>query len=515
MLLSLKIRLVLHKIAFLPPRLLQVIGAGRVAAAATASAMRRIDWSVSPADWQFENLWKNYGWLVTTSLSMIVSYIWALPDAGVFQLIAVIHSVFVDGYRTGIASATLATLYTAIYLSTPEQLFHYTGDGLRGLIGMSTACYATVFLVMYLRRNDLRSAEAAADKIRNSSIADESEKLFRTIADGAPITIWMADTKGSRIFFNQHWLRFTGQKLDDQIGDGWRRNIHPEDAGPALQRYSVAIRNFEGFEVEYRVRSSAGEYRWVQDFAVPRLGVEGEYLGYLGSCIDRTDRKRVEKALHQLSGKLLELQDEERRRISRELHDTTAQNLAVLSMNLSVVKNAASVLGVKTQQAVSESLSLAEQCSHEIRTLSYLLHPPLLDELGLVSALRAYTTGYTQRTGIQVELKMGEIGRLPGEVETTMFRIVQEALTNVHRHSGSTKAEIRVIRDPKEVRLQVSDEGRGVPLESLDIISDGGSVGVGIAGMRERAIQLGGHLKIASSTQGTTITAILPLQERT
>jgi PAS domain S-box-containing protein len=441
--------------------------------------------------------------------------LWSIPDVKIFQLMAVIYSVFVDGYRTGLASATLTTLYTAIYASTPEQTFHYNAEGLRGLIAMAIASYGAVFLIMYLRKGDIRAAESAAEKIRSSSITEESEKLFRIIADAAPVTIWMADTKGSRIFFNKHWLRFIGQKLEDQLEDGWRKNIHPEDAGPALQRYSVAVRNFEGFEVEYRIRSASGEYRWVQDFAVPRLGREGEYLGYLGSCIDRTDRKRVEKALHQLSGKLLELQDEERRRISRELHDTTAQNLAVLSMNLSVVKNATMVLGVKTQQAVTESLSLAEQCSQEIRTLSYLLHPPLLDELGLVSALRAYTTGYTQRTGIQIEFKMGEIGRLPGEVETTLFRIVQEALTNVHRHSGSTRAEIRVIRDPKEVRLQVTDEGRGVPMESLDIISEGGSVGVGIAGMRERAIQLGGQLKIASSAQGTTITAILPLQERT
>jgi PAS domain S-box-containing protein len=503
MLLSLKIRLVVKTNGYIPRRLSHLIKAGRSGTAAAVAALRGIDWSISPSSWQFDNFWKNYGWLVTTSLSMILSWLWQ------------IYSVFVDGYRTGLASATLATLYTAIYVSTPEQIFRYSAEGLRGLIAMAVACYATVFLTMYLRRNDLVEAEAAAEKIRASSITEESEKLFRSIADGAPITIWMANTKGCRIFFNQHWLRFVGDRLEDQIGDGWKKKIHPNDADQAVQRYSVAIRNFEGFEVEYRVRSASGEYRWVQDFAVPRLGKQGEYLGYLGSCIDRTDRKRVERALHQLSGKLLELQDDERRRISRELHDTTAQNLAVLSMNLSVVKNAASVLGSKTQQAVSESLSLAEQCSQEIRTLSYLLHPPLLDELGLVSALRAYTTGYTNRTAIQIELKMDEIGRLPGEIETTLFRIVQEALTNVHRHSGSTKAEIRVIRDPKEVRLQVSDEGRGVPLESLDIISEGGSVGVGIAGMRERAIQLGGQLKIASSAQGTTITAILPLQERT
>jgi len=164
---------------------------------------------------------------------------------------------------------------------------------------------------------------------------------------------------------------------------------------------------------------------------------------------------------------------------------------------------------------LTESLALAERCSHEIRTLSYLLHPPLLDELGLASALRSYTAGYTQRTGIQTELKMDEIGRLPRDVEITLFRIVQEALTNVHRHSGSTRAEIRIIRDPREVRLHIMDFGHGVPPEALDVISEGASLGVGIAGMRERARQLGGTLKVASSSSGTTITVFLPLRDRT
>ncbi len=477
-------------------------------------SIRNIDWKMSPDAWQFDNFWTNYGWLITTSVSMILCYLWSISNAAVLLVIAVVHSVFVDGYRTGLASATLASLYAAIFLSSPDRMFHYSGEDLRNLIGVSAVCYGTVFLIMYLRKADIHHAEWAAEKIRSTSIIEESEKLFRSIADAAPITIWMADNNGNRFFFNRPWLQFTGRKLEDQVGEGWAKTIHPDDAPQALQRYSVAIRNFERYEGEYRIRTASGEYRWIQDFGSPRLTAAGEYVGYLGSCVDRTDRKRVEKALHQLSGKLLELQDEERRRISRELHDTTAQNLAVLSMNLCVVKDASQVLGAKTQQAVSESLSLAEQCSHEIRTLSYLLHPPLLDELGLVSALRAYATGYSQRTGIQIDFKMDEIGRLPGDVETTVFRIAQEALTNVHRHSGSARAEIRVIRDPKEVRLQVSDEGRGVPPESLDLISEGASLGVGIAGMRERAIQLGGQLKVASSSRGTTITAILPLQER-
>lgn len=477
------------------------------------SAVSRVDFSLSPNSWRVDDFWTNYGWLITTSVAMILCYLWAIPNAGVFLLIAVVHSVFAGGFRTGIASASLSSLYTAIYLSNPEQIFHYNPEALRGLLGLGSACYGTVFLLMYLRRRDVKTAEEAAEKIRASDIKEESENRFRNIADSAPVLLWIADTGGRRYFFNQPWLRFTGRKLDEQVGEGWIDNIHPEDAPEAKRRYIAAVKGYEKYEAEYRIRGQTGEYRWIQDFGSPRIGPGGEYLGYLGSLVDRTERRRVEKALHQLSGKLLEMQDDERRRISRELHDTTAQNLAVLSMNLCAVKEATKILGQKTRESVAESLALAEQCSQEIRTLSYLLHPPLLDELGLLSALRAYTSGYTQRTGISIELKIGEIGRLSGDVETTLFRIVQEALTNVHRHSGSPSAEIRIIRDPKEVRLLVSDEGRGVPPQNLELISEGASVGVGIAGMRERAIQLGGQLKVASSSRGTTITAILPLKE--
>lgn len=478
------------------------------------TSLSRFDWNLSPNSWRLEDFWTNYGWLITTSLSMIVCYLLTIPNAGVFLLIAVVHSVFVGGYRTGFASSTLATIYTAIYLSNPEQIFRYSGENLRGLIGLSLVSYGTVFLVMYLRKRDLSASEEAAERVRSRDITAESEALFRSMADSAPVLLWIADAQGRRFFFNRPWLRFTGRSMEEQVNDGWQQIICPDDAPDVLRRYRTAIKNCERFDADYRIRGADGEYRWVQDFGVPRISSEGRYVGYLGSCVDRTERKRVESALHQLSGKLLELQDDERRRISRELHDTTAQNLAVLSMNLCAVKEAAKSLGPRTQDSLAESLSLTERCSQEIRTLSYLLHPPLLDELGLVSALRAYCKGYTQRTGVDVELKMAEIGRLPADIETTLFRIIQEALTNVHRHSGSPRAEIRIIRDPRQVKLTVSDQGKGVSPQALDLISLGASVGVGIAGMRERAIQLGGHLKVASSNQGTTITAILPLQEK-
>jgi PAS domain S-box-containing protein len=459
------------------------------------------------------DLWASYGWLGTTSAAMILCWLFAIPNAGAFLLLAIAHAVLTGGWKTGVASATLSTIYTAIYLSSPEQMFHYA-DGGRALSGIVIACYGMVFVVTYMQRRQAGSLRREAEEIKAQNITGESERLYRDMADAAPMLLWLTEQDGRRTFFNRRWLELTGKTLDELTGPAWPASVHPDDLSAWMYRFQTAVRNCERFECEYRLRAADNQFRWMQDVALPRIGADGEYLGFVGSSIDTTERRRVEKALHQLSGRLLELQDDERRRIARELHDTTAQNLAVLSMNLSVVKDASRILGQKPRQAVADSLDLAEQCSREVRTLSYLLHPPLLDELGLVSALRSYSTGFTQRTGIQIELKIEEIGRLPGEIETTLFRIVQEALTNVHRHSGSPRAEVRIIRDPKEVMLQVADEGRGVAPGVLDVISEGASIGVGVAGMRERAGQLGGHLKIGSGTRGTTITAILPLRGR-
>ena len=476
------------------------------------TALSRLHWIfLRASDAAESNLWVSFGWVLTTSLAMIVCYLLNIPNPGVFLLVAVFHSVFVGGWKAGAAAAALSTLYSALFLSSQEGLFHYSDENTRTLIENGLGCFGCVALVYHLRRREIAKARKAEQRsILELAILD-SDRRFKETMDAAPVLLWIADVNGRRTFFNRCWLDFAGGTLEQQAGNGWQAGVHPDDR-PTLARYSAAVKSGDRFELNYRFRAADGEYRWLQDFGAPWIGQDGQVLGYVGTCTDRSERKRVETALHQLSGRLLELQDDERRRIALELHDTTAQNLAVLSMNLHAVQD--KILGAKPRQALLESLELAERCSQEIRTLSYLLHPPLLDELGLMSALRSYTAGYTQRTGIQTELKMAEIGRLPRDIEITLFRIVQEALTNVHRHSGSSKAEIRMIRDPREVHLHVTDFGRGVPPGSLDLISEGASLGVGIAGMRERARQLGGQLKVASSGSGTTITANLPLRDR-
>jgi signal transduction histidine kinase len=209
-------------------------------------------------------------------------------------------------------------------------------------------------------------------------------------------------------------------------------------------------------------------------------------------------------------------QDEERRRIARDLHDSAGQNLSVLAMTLARIEDEAKRNPAQLSQTVKDARELIEALSQEIRTTSYLLHPPMLDEFGLSSALGLYLEGLQQRSGLSIELNIpADFGRLAPEVELAIFRLVQECLTNIHRHSGSKTAVIRIVREPDKIYAEVQDHGKGMsPERFAEVQSQGAGVGVGIRGMQERVRQAHGELTVDSNALGTTITAIFPVKTR-
>lgn len=226
------------------------------------------------------------------------------------------------------------------------------------------------------------------------------------------------------------------------------------------------------------------------------------------------DLNKANENLRELSGRLQQMRDEERRRIARELHDSVGQLLAALSINIGVLRNQADKLDPAGARAVYENTALVEQISSEIRTISHLLHPPLLDVAGLASALRWYVDGFSERSKIKVDLDIpAEFGRLSDGTEIALFRMVQECLTNIHRHSGSASAAIHVREEDHGIFVEVRDHGKGIPSDKQSELTSSSQAGVGFGGMRERLRQLGGTLEIRSDSTGTRVTAMLPLQD--
>jgi signal transduction histidine kinase len=262
---------------------------------------------------------------------------------------------------------------------------------------------------------------------------------------------------------------------------------------------------------------TSGDLRQARDDLEVRVEERTEELREINIQLQNEirERARTEETARELSGRLLQARDEEQRRIARELHDSTVQLLGALAIDLEKLQQLVPAdTGPEAWQLLSQSADLAEQATNEVRTISHLLHPPILDELGLEGALHWYAEGFSNRSGIPVQVSVeSELGRFHHEIEVTVFRIVQEALTNIRRHSGSPSANITVFKDAQHITLQVTDRGRGIQPKVEDPPTNVAkpSVGIGIAGMRERVRQLGGRLDITSDSGGTWITAVLPI----
>ena len=349
--------------------------------------------------------------------------------------------------------------------------------------------------------------------------AGEVEALLRSTLDALSAHIAVLDRTGTIVAVNQAWRSFARAAgfVGREGGVGMNYLAVCERAAgesPDAAQTAEALRDIIGgrrseFRMEYPCESPDG-LRWFQlrvtrpgPARIPRIVVAHE---------DITEVKRAQEALARLSSRLIQVQDDERRAIARELHDTTAQNLLAITLNATRLREPLNGAGESVRRILAETVGLAEQCLQEVRTLSYLLHPPLLDEMGLASALRWFAKGFSERSGIDVDVHVVEDkgAALPREIATTLFRVAQEALSNVHRHSGSASARIHLQRNERVIRLDVLDCGRGLSGQ-IEPSTGPPALGVGVSGMRVRLEQLGGRLDIRSGPSGTRVTATLPI----
>lgn len=359
------------------------------------------------------------------------------------------------------------------------------------------------------------------DRMHAEEALRRSERLLRLVLDALPVGVGVVDLSGNIILSNpateQIWSGVIRSGPDRYAeSKGWwyatGKRIAPEE-WPSVRAFAKGETSVnEVIEIE----AFDGVRKVMQTSAVPIRDTNERITGAVVVNEDISARKTAEREINDsynqtraLTGRLMRAQDDERRRIARMLHETTAQDLAALKMLLARLNRTADHLSDGDRSALTEGISLAEQSMAAIRTLSYLLHPPFLDERGLSSALRWYAAGFAERSGIKVDLDLPEsFERLPLDTETALFRVVQESLINIHRHADSETARIQLLRDAETILLEIEDWGHGIPNASLQHITSGGGAGVGIGGMSERIVELGGRLEIRSSDRGATGTTV-------
>ena len=359
---------------------------------------------------------------------------------------------------------------------------------------------------------DTSTKRKKARKPRASRAANE--RLHSELLELAHDAIIVRDVDSTILFWNRGAQETYGWSAAEACGHVTHAFLKSEFPEPLDQIYEklYSVGSWEGELVHW---TREGKRLVVASRQVLQRDTQGRTIGILEINRDITPRKEAEEALRNLSARLLQLQDEERRRIARELHDSTGQSLAALVIHLSAVSAKIADVDPAAADLLREAIVLSQKASDETRTLSYLLYPPTLDYAGLRSALEWYIEGFTQRSKVRVDLNVS-LGpnRLPEIVERTLFRIVQESLTNIFRHSGSDTASVQIETRSGIVRLEVADNGRGIPQDILATLnSSGGQLGVGIRGMRERVRQLGGWLQIKSRATGTTIVVTLSFEE--
>ncbi len=405
----------------------------------------------------------------------------------------------------------------------PEQAAEYRANDLKVLRAGLTMEFEEIALLedgphtsmvhkfpLFDTHGNIYATGGVATDITERVRAEEELRRVReridSILNSVSNTFILFDRQWRYLYLNEAAIRATGRPLEEILGRTlWE--LFPVVVGSELDRQFHRAMN-EHIRVEFDfhfVQSGIDQWWDIRTYPAPE--------GLAVFAIEITERKRADEQLRRLSGELLRLQDEERRKIARDLHDTMGQDLVALATMLGQLGGSISPAERKARRLLSECKALADRCIREIRTLSYLLHPPVLDQAGLGDAIRDYLTGFTRRSGIQVELELSpRLRRMPQDVELALFRVVQEALTNIQRYSGSQQAKIRIHRN-SDLTLEINDAGHGVSAREQTGKEEARfEFGVGIPSMRERVKLIGGQLDIDSTSHGTTVRVTIPLE---
>jgi len=378
------------------------------------------------------------------------------------------------------------------------------------------------------RTQELERKAVALEHL-NNSLAQRNQELD-AIVHTAPDIIFSRQADGARDTISSRFYEYTGAPPDSAVGRGWLEYMHADDREHSLDLWMRCAQSGEAYESEYRLRGADGVYRWFRARAVPLRDHEGKILKWYGTCADIHDKKMLEQSirdnaaelermvdirtaeLRRLSTRLMTMQDEERRRIAREIHDGLGQELAAAKMILDGIL--ARDGSESARRSASDASQLIDRSIKQVRTISHLLHPPLLDEVGLVSALRWFLEGLSERSGIEIHLEVdpSDLDRLKPDLETAIFRIIQEALTNMFRHSGASNGRVSLKEKDGNICVVVRDDGKGIQEQVVQLRPE--SVGVGIGGMRQRVTELGGRLRLANANPGTIVEVVIPSKRR-
>jgi PAS domain S-box-containing protein len=338
-------------------------------------------------------------------------------------------------------------------------------------------------------------------------VVRESEERFRLVSNTAPVMIWMSGPDKQCNYFNQPWLEFTGRTLEAELGNGWAEGVHNGDLKRCLETYSQAFDRRQSFAMEYRLRRNDGEYRWVFDIGVPRFNPDGTFAGYIGSCLDITDRKLAEEALSTIGRRLIEAHEEERRWIARELHDDIVQRVALVTVELERFDPQIGGTDGDAHHPIQQALHRLSDLGKDIQALSHRLHSSKLEYLGLASAVQSFCRELSAQRNVRIVFKHSDIPAVvPKEISLCLFRVVQEALQNALKHSGAQDFAVELRGTQEGIRLSVTDSGIG--FDCQDAINRGG---LGLISMRERLRLVKGELSIESVPGGgTTVLAQVP-----